>query len=430
MASPKRSSTRKAKNLSPEEIENLLSDLEKYKKQEEAEKKKHEQQLRKDQQANKKKVTREVQMAAKEVRKKEMEVKKLQMGLAKVEQQEDQTLQKKARQNATIDEAVSRLRKKFADLEAQLVQKTEESGKAHGWLQHVEFAQNMLEQTGKLLECEVDPNFTLEEIEDQKKEALQPPEPPPEVVQEKIVLQKRTSRLQQENDRLRKEIEENRRIVQALEDSTNRFVAKRKAQAEENGAEDLPRATAVMVSESPKTRPVTLASAMSVGDLRSPSYPGPSILQVSYNRQGYSGYSYGTTYTTAVGYTGQSSAVPAALEPLSSGGYGGFGMVRPYSLPQLPTVGGALSSPVAQPSLKVRAREAGYNSPAGMGNPVSLGPSSESAAKETASPTPSPAAPPPVKDRHGGRFQNAVRKVQAQALREYRDIIANDINDQ
>eukprot|EP00746_Dinoflagellata_sp_MGD_P164420 gnl/MRDRNA2_/MRDRNA2_93038_c0_seq1.p1 gnl/MRDRNA2_/MRDRNA2_93038_c0~~gnl/MRDRNA2_/MRDRNA2_93038_c0_seq1.p1 ORF type:complete len:477 (+),score=102.50 gnl/MRDRNA2_/MRDRNA2_93038_c0_seq1:114-1544(+) len=475
MASPKRSSARRGKNISPEEIENLLADLEKYKKQEEADKKKHEQQQRKDTQANKKKVAREVQMASKEVRKKEMEVKKLQMGLAKVEQQEDQTMQKKARQNATIDEGIARLRKKFQDIETQLVQKVEESGKAHGWLAHVEFAQSMLEQTGKLLECEVDPNFQLEDDKAKAIEDVPAPEPPPEVVQEKVQLQKRTSRLQQENDRLRKEIEENRRIVQALEDSTNRFVAKRKAQAEENGAEKnlgassspQPQPVKTIVSDSPKIRPAV--------PVRSPSYPGQSIRfdslgnygnyqssygtgssairvsvsPVSTNRQGYSGYasyvgSSSPTFTTAIGYSGAGIPGQSSVSPGMTGGYQGFGMVRPYSLPQLPTLGGGgpLSSPVAPsslPGVTVMTRESGYPSAAGLGAPVSVSESarrvqstSEAASLgPTVAATPQTAAPKRQEPapRHGGRFQNAVRKVQAQALREYRDIIANDSNE-
>lgn len=470
MSSPQRSgSARKAKNLSAEEIENLLHDLEKYKKQEEAEKKKHEQQSRKDTQANKKKVTRELQMASKEVRKKEMEVKKLQTGLAKVEQQEDAAVQKKARQNERFDDGIQRLRKKFQDLEQQLVQKVEESGKAHGWLAHVEFAQSMLEQTGKLLETEVDPNFELEPENPPIEDIKPPPEPPPQVVQEKVQLQKRTSRLHQENERLRKEIEENRRIVQALEDSTNRFVAKRKAQAEENGSpQESPKPKpAISPSTSPKTRPVILSQPVSMSDLRSPSYPGP-MPQGSYYGYGvgnaayrisaspvalkgrnsggfyanspgspyggYGGYAAygagGTTFTTAVGYPvgspGQRALSPAVGESVSYGGNGPT-LARPYSMPQLALAGGS--------PFKVVQRE----SPAGMGQGVSLSPYntvSDATAQpfsreKSKTPIRGPKAPAALETaepgpRHGGRFQNAVRKVQAQALREYRDIIAND----
>jgi len=95
------SPTKKGKELSLEELLGELDTLKKYRSEEEKQKKKDETHHKRELQVSKKKLTREIQSVKSTVRKRHGEVQRLRKALERIEKQEEESKQKKARYHNT-----------------------------------------------------------------------------------------------------------------------------------------------------------------------------------------------------------------------------------------------------------------------------------------------------------------------------------------
>lgn len=195
----------------PKELMDKVHELEKYRKEEVKERKAHDQARRKEMMAHKKKLTRELQACAKEVRKRESEVGKLQRTLNKNEQQQEQSLGKKMREVEKVDDALSKLKRKHDETEQQLHLSTSAAGEAKGRMAHIEFAQRMLDQGVVLDTGHVSIEKTLESLTEVKND----------LAGQVDHLRTQNFRLSRENDIIRQEIEENRRIARSPQHATS-----------------------------------------------------------------------------------------------------------------------------------------------------------------------------------------------------------------